>query len=745
MKQAIIIHSDDNALEKIRQQLEARDMEVLSAGALDSLMPVIETRKGYKADLVVIDLHIPNDGWLMIYRRVTRLYPNANMLFTTDGSDQNLLLRAKVHGAHFFLRTPYNSKAVSAALKRMAFHARESAAERLHLPEIKMPVRVKITLPYLVLGILMILGAAYITSRVARESVEERFLNQLISAARITNDWMVAEEGRMLQTLRLAINTGGVSDAVQANDATAARNILLPILVNSGNDAVILMDAQGNNVVTVWHDPAKGVGEYEGVVIPDHEFLSYEFVQKTYSLTPDKLGDKYAGAGEISQIRYFFVSAAVLDIEGNPVGVALVGNQIDNLTLDMNKNILAHITIYDQDGTAVTSTLYEDLADLPGLSNEDVNNVQETADEQTLVRPLVVGDENFREMITVWKARGDVELGLIGIALPETIFIRTSQETNAQIFIFLIIVLALIITTGLWLSNTITKPLLDVVEASSEISQGNLEVQVEAEGNDEIAVLAHSFNNMVEKLREGSMYADLLGRTVSPEVRDQLRSTLNSGNLHLEGQEAMATVMIADVQGFTTLSERENPNTILNWLNELFGEIAPIINSYSGVVNEFAGDAIFAFFGVLPRPLHMAESAYLACKAAVEMLEAINRVNRIRVERGDPELLMGIGIHSGPVTAGGLGTEDRLHYTIIGDTVNTTARIESLAHTLHDSGIMISRETSIAIFDKRDQFNMIPFGEHTVKGKETSVMVYRLLPKDVRSLIQEQVTKHESD
>jgi len=251
-----------------------------------------------------------------------------------------------------------------------------------------------------------------------------------------------------------------------------------------------------------------------------------------------------------------------------------------------------------------------------------------------------------------------------------------------------------------------------------------------SDGNDEVAVLAHSFNQMVDGLREGSLYRDLLGRTVSPEVRDTLRDTLQAGGLRLEGQDALATVMLADVKDFVTLSEDEEPTTILRWLNELFGRMVPLVTSYSGVVNAFSGDSLFAFFGILPTPLHIAESAYLACRAAVEMQKDLEILNDLRTRRGDPAIRMGIGINSGPVTAGGLGAENRLHYTIIGDTVNTTQRIETIAHMLDESATMISKPTAIAIWDSREHFRLQPYGEHMLKGKHEALKIYRLFAGD---------------
>jgi adenylate cyclase len=164
-------------------------------------------------------------------------------------------------------------------------------------------------------------------------------------------------------------------------------------------------------------------------------------------------------------------------------------------------------------------------------------------------------------------------------------------------------------------------------------------------------------------------------------------------------------------------------------LNEYFSELVPIITANNGVVNKFDGDSLLVFFGILPRPLSPAQSAYSACQAAIQMLTAIERLNLQRVERNEPPLATGIGINTGIVTAGGLGTSDRLHYTIIGDTVNTTQRIEALnRQLLNVTGIVISASTYQALNEHRDQFRLDPLGLHVVKGKAEQVLVYRLLP-----------------
>jgi class 3 adenylate cyclase/ActR/RegA family two-component response regulator len=284
-----------------------------------------------------------------------------------------------------------------------------------------------------------------------------------------------------------------------------------------------------------------------------------------------------------------------------------------------------------------------------------------------------------------------------------------------------------IITLGALLAGRITRQLTQMVRASNQVALGNLEVKVDTSGDDEVAVLAHAFNYMVAGLQEGFIYRDLLGRTVSPEVREQLRLGFASGNLRLEGQNVVASVLLSDIRGFTSLSENEQPTTVLAWLNEYFGGLVPIIGSYGGVVDKFEGDALLAFFGILPRSMSPQESAYQACLAAVAMLKRIDRINDQRAANGLPPFITGIGLNTGPVTAGGLGAADRLNYTVIGDAVNTAQRLVGFTGDFGTSAIVISENTASALEERAAEFRLELLGTQSLKGKREEVIVYRLL------------------
>jgi class 3 adenylate cyclase len=314
---------------------------------------------------------------------------------------------------------------------------------------------------------------------------------------------------------------------------------------------------------------------------------------------------------------------------------------------------------------------------------------------------------------------------------------RPSLVTRFQVVGVVLIGMLGVILLGIYLAHQIINPLSKVVQASVQVAKGNLEVKVPSQGNDEVMVLAHAFNYMVTGLQEGSIYRDLLGRTASPEVREAMRQSFASGDLRLEGQSAVATVLMSDIRGFTSLSEKEEPTTILKWLNEYYGAMVPVITSFSGVVDKFEGDAILSFFGILPKPIAAEMSAYQACKAGLEMLDIAEKLNARRASRGEPPLITGIGINTGTLIAGGLGAADRLNYTVIGDAVNTTQRIEGVTRSFYESGIVISESTLTALKEHREEFHFEPLGEHAFKGKRELHWLYRLYPSSKAERVME--------
>lgn len=733
----LLIQSDMQTAQPLTRYFSQRNDEVWQAWELGQAWALLDQ---VKPNLIFMDLHLAGSDWIGFIRRVRQFYPEIKIIMTNKYPDLQREMMAREQNIQVFLRQPFSARWIDQALQKanddtQPLKVRKPGAEQKKkkaedlLPKVRpvrVPVRLKITLPYLILALMFALGSSYIVSRVVLDSIQNRFMRQLEETGRQSTDWMVREESRLLRTLRLVANTQGVAEAVQNQNAEALRELLLPVVVNAGEESVVLLDPGGTSVLSMQLEKSDGARNYS-ISRGETIFAGFDFVQQVAQRIVDSNGDKFAGMARAPWGSTFYISGPVLDAQGNLAGIVLVGKSLDSLVSEMSAETMGSITLYDLNGVPVASTL-SDSPETALLPVDVLTNTLSRQDTTSPARDRNVASVGYTEILAPWEVRGGSDIGVMGISLEQAFLVRTSRETQMQIFVLVAVTILLVLIIGLYLSGLITSPLKRLVMASSEVAQGNLEIKVDATGDDEVAVLAQSFNYMVAGLQEGSIYRDLLGRTVSPEVREQLRQTFTSGNLRLEGQQAVATVLMTDIRGFTPISEQADAATVFQWLNEYFAHIVPIVAAHGGVVNKFDGDAMLAFFGILPRLISPKQSAQAACQAALEILQAVEVFNDQRVRRGMPPMITGIGVHTGLVTAGGLGTSDRLHYTIIGDTVNTTQRIESVTRDVMDcSGILVSQATVNALGGSAHRMRLLPIGAHPLKGKLEPVPLFQLM------------------
>ncbi len=724
----LLVQTDYQSVQVLERFFQEREDQTCATLDLEEAKGLLDERK---PDLMLLDLHFQDGDWLAFLKWARLHYPKLRIVITNKYPDLQRELMAGEHGVNTFLRQPFTRNWIDNVLKRV-FEAPAEASKAGavgQLPKVKMPVRIKIIMPYLVLAILFALASAYIVSQVVLESYQQRYLNQLIETGRQTADWMVREEDRLLTTLRQISNTDGMAEAIQNDQPETLRSLAFPAAVNTHEEMVDILNLQGVSLLGMHLRPGGNPADYE--FTRGETFLQDQaFVRQTLLAGADKIGDKYSGLVISSSGSSFYVCGPVFSDDGTLVGAVLVGKSVHTLVREAAQENAAGITIYDTQGTPLASTVFAGGETYP-LSKSEVVEVLARQDQSSLSRNLTVTQLDYAEIIGPWEARGGNDLGEIGTALVQSFLTRTNTTIQVEIFILVVVAILLVVGLGLMLAGRITRPLVHLAAASSRVAQGDLEVKVESEGNDEVAVLAHAFNSMVAGLQEGSVYRDLLGRTVSPEVREQLRQTFTSGNLRLEGQQSVATVLMTDIRGFTSISERSDPATVLAWLNEYFERVVPVITAHGGVVNKFDGDAMLAFFGILPRHLGPKQAAYAACQAGLEIVKAVDQLNAERHSRNEPVLVTGIGIYTGVVIAGGLGSNDRLHYTIIGDTVNTAQRLEALTRQVYaSSGILIGQATCLALGDLTSEFIIQPAGAFAVKGKTDQVQVFKLLLAD---------------
>lgn len=287
--------------------------------------------------------------------------------------------------------------------------------------------------------------------------------------------------------------------------------------------------------------------------------------------------------------------------------------------------------------------------------------------------------------------------------------------------------IAVALMLALLLGRSIRTPLEAVVGATTEIAAGHLETRLGTERADEFGVLAQHLDLMAAGLQERDRIRSLFGRYVSEDVARRLLAS--STGAALGGDERQVTIMLTDLAGYSTLSERQAPTDVVRMLNTYFELMGEIIDRHHGCLIEFTGDGLLCVFGA---PEAAPEHAEFAVRCAVELQQALAEANhawradsevRWRGQRESP-LRMRIGVHTGVVVAGNIGTRTRTKYSVIGDVVNVAARIEQLNKEV-GSQTLITEETYKRIPDDLRQL-AVDRGEHLLKGRASLVRVFSL-------------------
>jgi adenylate cyclase len=223
--------------------------------------------------------------------------------------------------------------------------------------------------------------------------------------------------------------------------------------------------------------------------------------------------------------------------------------------------------------------------------------------------------------------------------------------------------------------------------------------------------------------REKRKMKKLFGQYVSKDVYEQL--VANPALARLGGQRREMTVLFSDIRGFTSVTERGEPQAIVGMLNEYFTRMVTIVFRHEGTLDKFVGDMVMALFGA---PLDDPQHADHAVEAALDMIAALGELNTQWKSEGRAELDIGIGINTGPMIAGNIGSEAIMSYTVIGDAVNLGSRLESL-NKEYGTRIIISDATRERL---SRPYRLRPLGDVVVKGKTQPVAIYELIGREQR-------------
>ena len=255
---------------------------------------------------------------------------------------------------------------------------------------------------------------------------------------------------------------------------------------------------------------------------------------------------------------------------------------------------------------------------------------------------------------------------------------------------------------------------------AAQVARGEYGEPLEVQSRDEIGQLTHSFNDMVTGLKERDFISNTFGRYVDQEIAQKLMSRPEASRLG--GEKRQVVIMFSDIRGFTPIAEALSPEATIELVNGYFSRMVEVLRRHHGIIVDFLGDAILAFFDPLDGPLAPVGREALQC--ALSMQQAMLGVNLAGIGQKLPPLHMGIGLHAGEVVVGNIGSETRAKYGIVGSAVNLAHRIQAQArggevvisaavYRLVQPEVRITREFEVRLKGIQDPVTLYAVGQLT--------------------------------
>ena len=281
------------------------------------------------------------------------------------------------------------------------------------------------------------------------------------------------------------------------------------------------------------------------------------------------------------------------------------------------------------------------------------------------------------------------------------------SDLGVNVLIAVVVAFTISLELTLLLTRSLLAPINALRRATEQVKQGDLSTRVPVTATDETGALASSFNRMVVGLAEREKLHEAFGTYVDPGLAERV---LREGTA-LAGEEVEVTVLFVDIREFTAFAERADASEVVAALNEFFEHVVPVLVRNGGHANKFVGDGLLGVFGA---PDHLPDHADRAVCAALEIASLVEETyaDRLRV---------GIGVNSGRVIAGTVGGGGHLEFTVIGDVVNTAARVETATRETGDD-ILITEATRELLTRDFEAFERRPV--IALKGKSDTVRLF---------------------
>lgn len=312
---------------------------------------------------------------------------------------------------------------------------------------------------------------------------------------------------------------------------------------------------------------------------------------------------------------------------------------------------------------------------------------------------------------------------VVSIVIPVEELFAASRGLQAGTMIIIAVALILVIGLLMLVARDIDRSTGILVSALKEVEHGNFDHAVRLYTTDEFSVIGGGINQMMQGLRERNLIRDTFGKYVAPAVMEKVLDTARqagAGNLQLASERKVVTVLFSDVRNFTRRTEEADPEAIVEQMNAYYERMVSVVDRFEGTVDKFIGDALMVLFGA---PVSRPDDADRAVASGLAMRKELRLLNREFRKRKIKPLAIGIGIHTGEVIAGNIGSPNRLEYTVLGDAVNVASRIEGLTKKVN-ADMLLSEAT---VRQLKQRYAVRKIGRMSLKGKRATMVVYKAL------------------
>jgi adenylate cyclase len=375
---------------------------------------------------------------------------------------------------------------------------------------------------------------------------------------------------------------------------------------------------------------------------------------------------------------------------------------------------MEYVKILDKNGKEMADNKIQNVMEHVVYQNPP--GTKALGDESVLTQSYIAGDHTYYDIAAPilntaegHKDKiGEVHIGMNQNTINRVVrYVAVSIVLTTVVFVLVGIIIVMIFVTIMII------PIKLLVMGVHAISSGNFDQVIKIHRGDELGDLTDAFNDMAKSLREKEVIKGAFSKYVTKSVVDRILQ--HQDGLKLGGEKKEVTVFFSDIRGFTPMSEVLSAEEVVHLLNEYFTAMTTIIFKYEGTLDKFMGDAIMAVYGA---PIDMADHAERAVLAAIEMSEKMKELQAKWKLEGKREVNIGIGINTGEVVVGNIGSNERMEYTAIGDNVNLTQRLESVAEK---GQILISAATYERV---KHNVNATVLDPIKVKGKVEKVLAY---------------------